>query len=162
MEKSDEGEEHPLNGLCYKVLPDSVRATFGRFNIDVKTVSKQSPKDLVYDIYQDIGSGSDNLSAQQVRRAAYKGLYLKLIDELRMNTNLKSIRSSQSKREKKDNIEGAFMFIAIVIVIIPTCIICLSTTINTYKLSIQMISMAVVLLLFNLISNWSSWCYHYY
>mmetsp|Transcript_20569 Transcript_20569/g.19901 ORF Transcript_20569/g.19901 Transcript_20569/m.19901 type:complete len:461 (+) Transcript_20569:141-1523(+) len=108
FEKSDEGEEHPLNGLCMTRLPKTERDSFGTFNIDVKIVEKNSPDDLVYDIYEDINSGADNLSAQQLRRAAFKGSYMKLIDELRKNANLKHIRNTLHSKgiDKKDLKEG--------------------------------------------------------
>jgi hypothetical protein len=100
-ESSDDGEVHPLCGLRFIDLPPTEQRNFQHFGVDVKIVPAQSGEDLVYDIYEDINSGADDLTPQQLRRAAFSSKYMKLVDTLRSNSDLLKIRDS-SEVDKKE------------------------------------------------------------
>lgn len=101
-ENLDEGEHHPLKGLRFIDLPGSRKKAFANFNIDVKIVPRGSDDDLVFDIYEDINSGSHPHSLQQLRRSAYRGSYMNLVNELRKDDNLKHIRGTIDEKSSDD------------------------------------------------------------
>jgi hypothetical protein len=102
-EPSEDGEEHPLKGVTFADLPKEVQDQFSEYTIDVKVVPKDTNEELVFDIYEDINSGADDLTPQQLRRAVYNGEYLQLINELREHANVLAIRRSVSVDTKKES-----------------------------------------------------------
>ena len=82
-EPGDEGEEHMLRGVRFSDLPEINRRRFMDYGIDVKVVNCDVDDDQVFEMYEDINSGSEDLKTQQLRRAAYPGPYLQLIERLR-------------------------------------------------------------------------------
>lgn len=93
-ENEDNGEEHPLKGLTFQNLSEPARKRYINFKVSVKVVSRECDEEMVYEIYEDINSGADDLNAQQLRRAIFHGPYMDLIDTLRENNDFMLIRGS--------------------------------------------------------------------
>lgn len=56
----------------------------------------------VFNLYEDINSGSENLSQQQLRRAVFCGAYMDLVEELRTCADFLSVRDAQALDTKKE------------------------------------------------------------
>lgn len=93
-ENEDNGEDHPLKGLTFQNLSEPARKRYINFKVSVKVVSRECDEEMVYEIYEDINSGADDLNAQQLRRAIFHGPYMDLIDQCRENINFMLIRGS--------------------------------------------------------------------
>ena len=93
-DSTDEGEEYPLTGLTFDAMSDSQIGIFEHFGIFVEKVPANADAELVFDIYEDINSGADDLTSQQLRRAAFNGPYMSMIQGLRANKDLLAIRGS--------------------------------------------------------------------
>eukprot|EP01035_Chromulina_nebulosa_P033149 gene33149-44373_t len=112
-DSTDEGEEHPLLGLTFEAMSDAQQKKFENFEIYVKKVPENADAELVFDIYEDINSGADDLTSQQLRRAAFNGPYMSMIQRLRENEHLLTIRGSANldmKESDGEMILRAFSF----------------------------------------------------
>jgi hypothetical protein len=112
-DSTDEGEEHPLMGLTFDALSDSQMRNFENFEIYVKKVPANADAELIFDIYEDINSGADDLTSQQLRRAAFNGPYMTMIKGLRENKDFLAIRGSAEvdmKESDGEMILRAFSF----------------------------------------------------
>ena len=112
-DSTDEGEEHPLMGLTFDAMSVKQQNKFGNYLICVKTVPSNAEAELVFEIYEDINSGADDLTSQQLRRAAFNGPYLSMIQRLRANIDLLTIRGSADldmKESDGEMILRAFSF----------------------------------------------------
>ncbi|CAB9510309.1 Protein of unknown function DUF262 [Seminavis robusta] len=81
-----------LNGLEFKSLSETHQRQFSGFTIPVTTIPAGTSDDDVFSCYEDINSGGEDLTAQQLRRAAFWGDYIRLLDELAQNKDFQRIR----------------------------------------------------------------------
>ena len=79
LSKLDESYEK-LNGLCYAALSDERKAAYESYSITYVVIPHGTPKPDVFEVYEDINSGGEDLKPQQVRRAVYYGPYIELLD----------------------------------------------------------------------------------
>jgi len=96
-----DGEYEEWNGMEYKTLTDELKTQFLDFPISSITIPINMPAEQVFGIYEDINSGGDNLSAQQLRRAVFHGAYMDLIDDCRENEHFLRLRGADI-RDIKD------------------------------------------------------------
>jgi hypothetical protein len=59
--------------------------------IPVTTIPQTTPKQQVFSCYEDINSGGEDLSTQQLLRCAYWSDYISLLDDLVLNDNFQRI-----------------------------------------------------------------------
>ena len=64
----DEDNEE-LNGLTFKHLESEDRKGYENFALNVRRIPKETPEDVVFQIYEDINSGGTHLTAHEIRRA---------------------------------------------------------------------------------------------
>ena len=100
-DSTDDDDKHPLDGLTFDAMPEKHKRSFRNYAILVKTVPKSADPDLVFDIYEDINSGADDLTTQQLRRAAFNGPYISMVHDLRNNTELLIIRDKKETDAKE-------------------------------------------------------------
>ena len=84
-----------LNGLTYGQLSEDRRSALSDFSIPVVKIPNETPRDDVFNVYKDINSGGEDLTKQQVRRAAYFGDYIRLLDEVVYNKDFQRIRDPE-------------------------------------------------------------------
>jgi hypothetical protein len=84
-------------------MSDAQQKKFENFEIYVKKVPENADAELVFDIYEDINSGADDLTSQQLRRAAFNGPYMSMIQRLRENKHLLTIRGSTNLDMKESD-----------------------------------------------------------
>jgi len=103
LQKLEEDYES-LNGLTYAQLSKNRKRAFKSFQLPVVTIScDANPRD-VFCVYEDINSGGEDLSKQQLRRAAFwgeDGQYIKLLDKLAENEDFQQIRDREAFDQKK-------------------------------------------------------------
>jgi Protein of unknown function DUF262 len=72
-----------LNGLCFDDLDLDRQRAFESYAISYMVIPLDTPKADVFEVYEDINSGGEHLTQQQVRRAVFHGPYMKMIDDLK-------------------------------------------------------------------------------
>jgi hypothetical protein len=86
-----------LDGLTFDHLSSERKVAFEEFCIACTIIPKDTCKDDIFSIYEDINSGGEDLTAQQLRRAVYYGDYITLLDELvQTNKDFQAIRDPKS------------------------------------------------------------------
>lgn len=96
LSKLDESYE-ALNGLSFDDLDLDRQRSFESYSISYMVIPLDTPKADVFEVYEDINSGGENLTQQQVRRAVFSGPYMKMIDELKDTCNdFHAIRSPKA------------------------------------------------------------------
>ena len=91
LQKLDEQYAH-LQGLTYSQLTPERQRAFQSYTIPCTIIPLGTPKDEVFSCYEDINSGGENLTPQQLRRAVYFGEYIDLLDCLADNPDFQCIR----------------------------------------------------------------------
>ena len=109
LTKLDESYQ-ALNGLTFDDLSEERQRAFESYSISYMVIPLNTPKADVFEVYEDINSGGEDLTAQQVRRAVYHGPYIKLIDTLKDTCsdfhairNPKAFQSNTYEPCKKDS-----------------------------------------------------------
>lgn len=93
-----------LTGLTFKKLSEERQRAFKNFSvacIKIPPDSSQEDNDRIFLVYEDINSGGLDLTAQQLRRAAFYGPYIELLDELAKNEDFQCIRDPQAFHDGK-------------------------------------------------------------
>lgn len=81
LSKLDESYEK-MNGLSFDDLSDDRQRAFEGYKVSYFIIPLNTPKTDVFEVYDDINSGGEDLTPQQVRRAVYYGPYITLLDDL--------------------------------------------------------------------------------
>lgn len=81
LTKLDETYED-LNGLTFAMMSEDRQNTYKTYRIPYVKIPFNTPDDDVYEVYEDINSGGEDLKPQQIRRASHKGPYIKLLDDI--------------------------------------------------------------------------------
>ena len=95
-------DDEKLKGLTYDQLTAARKRQFDDYSLDVKIIPKQTNDDTVFAVYEDINSGGSKLTHHQLRRAAFYGPYIELIDELVKNKDFRAILDTDVVDESKD------------------------------------------------------------
>ena len=90
-----------FNGLEFKKLGEEHSYAFKAFNVACLVLPPGTDKDDIFLVYEDINNGGEDLTAQQIRRAAFFGPYIELLDELSRNENFQCIRDPKGFRDGK-------------------------------------------------------------
>lgn len=82
LQKLEESYE-ALNNVSFDDLSEERQRAFKHYQLTYMIIPKNTPKTDVFEVYEDINSGGEDLTAQQVRRAVYHGPYMDMIDNLK-------------------------------------------------------------------------------
>lgn len=102
-----------LNGLTFAQLTEDRQNGFESYNITVFSMVPTTPADDVFSVYVDINSGGTSLTMQQLRRAAYYGNYVRLLDDLCENKDFLNITRATgpvSTEKDREMVLRAFAF----------------------------------------------------
>jgi hypothetical protein len=102
LSKLDPEEYDGWNGMRYEDLSRDDQERFDECHVITITIPATSSEEEVFSRYEDINSGSDNLSKQQVRRAVFYGAYMDLIDDLRASADFLAVRDAQELDTNKE------------------------------------------------------------
>ncbi|KAG8457710.1 hypothetical protein KFE25_013216 [Diacronema lutheri] len=109
----DADEYAGWNGMRYDDLNTGDQQAFNACDIITLTIPSSYSDEQVFTIYEDINSGSDDLNAQQLRRAVFAGPYMDLVDELRENADfLRARGASEPDRNKETDGELVLRLLA--------------------------------------------------
>mmetsp|Transcript_146488 Transcript_146488/g.255495 ORF Transcript_146488/g.255495 Transcript_146488/m.255495 type:complete len:519 (+) Transcript_146488:71-1627(+) len=84
LTRLDESYEK-LNGLNFAALTEERKNAYESYSITYVVIPYGTPKTDVFEVYDDINSGGENLTPQQVRRAVYYGPYIEMLDNIAIN-----------------------------------------------------------------------------
>lgn len=91
-----------ISGLTFDLLPPKRQSSYDMFTLAYVKIPMDTPSTDVFEVYDDINSGGENLQAQQVRRAVYYGPYIVLLDKIaESHEDFHVIRDAVAVREKK-------------------------------------------------------------
>jgi len=90
LEKLGEGYDE-LNNLSFNDLSPNRKLAFESYAINCTVIPLETPQKDVFDIYDDINSGGEDMKPQQIRRAVFYGPYIKLLDKLALNKDFQFI-----------------------------------------------------------------------
>jgi 5-methylcytosine-specific restriction endonuclease McrA len=80
------GEDYEqLNGLCFDDLDQKYKRKYKSYSLTYVKIPYGTRKSDVFEVYDDINSGGQNLNPQQIRRAVYFGPYIRLLDDIAVN-----------------------------------------------------------------------------
>ncbi|MGK3746583.1 MAG: hypothetical protein ACI8RD_009855 [Bacillariaceae sp.] len=97
-------DDEDLNGLTYELLTDVYKRQFSDYKLDVNIIPKGTDDGAVFAVYEDINSGGSKLTPHQLRRAAYYGPYIELIDDLSKNDdNFRAILGSDTTHDESND-----------------------------------------------------------
>ena len=82
LDKLDESYES-LNGLTFDDLSSERKRAYEGYIMNYMVIPKEASKKDVFGVYEDINSGGQHLSLQQLRRSVYPGPYMRMIDKVR-------------------------------------------------------------------------------
>ena len=84
-----------LNEKTYEELPQPLKLFLARQPLQVVQLTDKSHKDVRFDLFERLNTGSISLSAQEVRTAVYGGKFLSFIEDLSENEHLNSLLKLQ-------------------------------------------------------------------
>ena len=87
-----EDEYEAFNGLKFEDLSKERQDSFEGYTLKFSTIPYNTSDEEVYAVYEDINSGSADLTPQQLRRAAFYGPYISQLDLLAKNDKFQRIR----------------------------------------------------------------------
>ena len=76
---------HELNGKKYAELPDELKFRFKKSTIHTIVIEKESQKEIRFEIYERLNTGSVKLNDQEIRNCIYRGSYNELLMDLSDN-----------------------------------------------------------------------------
>lgn len=97
LRKLDENYED-LEGLTYDQLSQDRQFALQSYTVPCTIIPLGTPKEEVFSCYEDINSGGEDLTAQQLRRAVFYGDYIELLDKLAVNPDFQCIRDPKRFR----------------------------------------------------------------
>ena len=90
-----------LNGLTYDGLSVDRQNGFKSYGLPCTVIPHNTPEEIVFMCYEDINSGGEDLSKQQLRRAAYFSPFIKLLDQLAEDENFRYLRDPELMEKGK-------------------------------------------------------------
>lgn len=91
-----------ISGLTFDLLSPKRKRSYKKFTVAYVKIPMSTPITDVFEVYDDINSGGENLRAQQVRRAVYYGPYIQLLDSIAdSHGDFHAIRDPAKVKENK-------------------------------------------------------------
>lgn len=103
-----------LNGRKFKELDKPIQRDLNNYTIPLITITKDSDKELRFEIFERLNTGSVMLNDQELRNCIYRGAYNDLIRELAQNDDFQSILDQPKLRERMLDVEFVLRFLAFV------------------------------------------------
>jgi hypothetical protein len=101
-----------LNGKKFKELDKSIQRDFNSYTIPLITILKDSEKDLRFEIFERLNTGSVMLNDQELRNCTYRGPYNNLVRKLAENSDLQFILDQPKLRDRMLDVEFVLRFFA--------------------------------------------------
>jgi hypothetical protein len=105
-------EREELNGLRYAELPKSDQSALRKTALRAITIKKESDKDLKFEIFERLNSGSVALNDQELRNCIYRGPYIKLLKDLSEDTDFRKLLNFSGPDKRMRDVELVLRFAA--------------------------------------------------
>lgn len=100
------------NKMFFKDLPDEIKRKFKNYTIRTITISKNSGKDIKFDIFERLNSGSVALNDMELRNCIYRGKYIDFIKELSKNSLFRKLVGLRQEEKRMKDVELVLRFLA--------------------------------------------------
>lgn len=101
-----------LNGLRFSELPKESQSVIKRTPLRSITIKRESDKDLKFEIFERLNSGSVALNDQELRNCIYRGPYMKLLKELSEDPDFRNLLNFSGPDKRMRDVEMALRFSA--------------------------------------------------
>ena len=93
------------NGYTFKELDKSDKNVINNYNLSLITITKDSDKDIRFEIFERLNTGSMKLNDQEIRNCIYRGPYNEFLKELADDSDFQFILNSPGLKERMRDIE---------------------------------------------------------
>lgn len=100
------------NGKKYSTLPEELQDAIRYFKVRTITFKKESAKDLKFEIFERLNSGSVSLNDQELRNCIYRGSYNNLLRDLSRETDFVSLLGLKKPDKRMRDVEFVLRFAA--------------------------------------------------
>ena len=101
-----------FNGKKFGDLPPQYQRNIEDYPLYVFTIKKESHPDIKFDVFLRINQGASQLNAQEIRRCAYRGERIKLLEKLAGNDKFRNVikdKEVEVKRLKDEELVLRFL-----------------------------------------------------
>ncbi|KIZ07189.1 hypothetical protein MNEG_0763 [Monoraphidium neglectum] len=82
VSNDDDDEDAWFHGKTYKDLGKEWQRRFGNYTLHCVIITNDTDPDVIFKIYDDLNSGGRDHTKQQIRKAAFHGSYMSLLEDL--------------------------------------------------------------------------------
>ncbi len=93
------------NGYTFKELDKADKNVINTYNLSLITITKDSDKDIRFEIFERLNTGSMKLNDQEIRNCIYRGSYNEFLKELADDSDFQYILHSPGLKERMRDIE---------------------------------------------------------
>ncbi len=93
------------NGYTFKELDKSQKNIINNYNLSLITITKDSDKDIRFEIFERLNTGSMKLNDQEIRNCIYRGPFNEFLKDLADDSDFQSILNSPGLKERMKDIE---------------------------------------------------------
>lgn len=101
-----------LNGMKFSELPREAQSIIKRTPLRAITIKRESDKDLKFEIFERLNSGSVALNDQELRNCIFRGPYIKLLKELSEDADFRRLLNFSGPDKRMRDVEMTLRFAA--------------------------------------------------
>ena len=101
-----------LNGKTFKELDEDTQEKITGYSLRTITFDKDSNKELKFEIFERLNTGSISLNDQELRNCVYRGKYNDLLKEMSSNKDFREILNIKTPERRMADVELVLRFAA--------------------------------------------------
>lgn len=101
-----------LNGKFFADLPKELQGNIKKAALRAITIKRESDKDLKFEIFERLNSGSVALNDQELRNCIFRGPYIRLLKELSEETDFRKLLNLKDADKRMRDVEFVLRFSA--------------------------------------------------
>jgi hypothetical protein len=101
-----------LNGMKFAELPKDAQSVIKKTALRAITIRRESDKELKFEIFERLNSGSVALNDQELRNCVYRGPYIKLLKELSVDSDFRMLLNFSEPDKRMRDVEMVLRFAA--------------------------------------------------
>jgi hypothetical protein len=101
-----------LNGLKFAELPRESQSVIKKTPLRAITIKRESDKDLKFEIFERLNSGSVALNDQELRNCIFRGPYIRLLKELSEDPDFRTLLNLSGPDKRMRDVEMVLRFAA--------------------------------------------------
>ncbi|HXE07728.1 MAG TPA: DUF262 domain-containing protein [Acidobacteriaceae bacterium] len=99
-----------LNGLRFPELPKESQSIIKKTSLRAITIKRESDKELKFEIFERLNSGSVALNDQELRNCIYRGPYMNLLKEMSEDPDFRKLLNFSGPDKRMRDVEMALRF----------------------------------------------------